>query len=300
MNVLVMDRISVSYDGGKTFEPENLEWRVRRSIAERFGTTATLEWQPWVAIRKGLFAGKGGDIVLRYKFRSDLEKPKSYVVIEDLTKGEVSVNGRTMRFSPGDTVGWHWDRGYQMAEITELVKKGENVVDFKVHYDHLTEVESAYIVGDFGVEMVDPFRGEIVAEPKKLKIGSWTDQGYPFYSGRMIYKTGFDAKEGAKAFLRLIRPSGILYKIKVNEQEAGRILWRPWELDLTPFVKAGANSLEIEVVSSLQNSWGPLHEKEGDDYLWCGPNAFQNDPELREEINSFPYGLLGGAEIVVI
>lgn len=295
LNVLVMDRMSVSYDGGKTFEPENLDWRVRRSIADRFDTKASLQWQPWVSIRKGLFNGKGGNIVLRYKFLSDLEKPKAWIVIEDIWKGELFVNGTEV-----DTAnpGWHWDHDFGKIEISDLVKKGENIVDFKVSYDFLTEVEPAYIVGDFGVALADAFRGKIVTEPKKLKAGSWADQGYPFYSGRIVYKNSFTGIEGKQTILRLIRPSGTLYKIRVNGQDAGRILWRPFNLDLTPFVKNGENSLEIEVVSSLQNSWGPLHEVEGDNYLWAGPNAFENDPELRDQINTFNYGLLGGAEIV--
>lgn len=295
-NVLVMDRLSVSFDGGQTFEPEDLEWRVRRRIAKRFDTTAALEWQPWVAIRKGLFDGRGGEIVLRYRFESDLDKPRAFVVIEDLYKGELTVNGVVLN-TAGHT--WHWDRGFGKVEVTDLVKKGENVIDFKVDYDHLTEVEAAYIVGDFGVTMADPYRGRIVAEPEKLQVGSWTKQGYPFYSGRMVYKTSFTGESG-RTFLRLKNPSGTLFKVRVNGADAGSILWRPWEIELTSLVKPGENSLEIEVVSSLQNTWGPLHEKTGDDNLWCGPDAFEVDHILREEINIYPYGLLGGAEIVRI
>lgn len=296
-NVLVMDRISVSFDGGKTFETEDFEWRVRRGIAKRYGTEAALEWQPWVAIRKGLFTGKGGDIVLRYRFASDLEKPKSFVVIEDIQKGKLTVNGTPVDVANPD---WHWDKGFGKVEISTLVKRGENVVDFAVHYDHLTEVEPAYVVGDFGVELVNPFQAKIVDEPAKLKVGPWNDQGYPFYSGKMVYKTTLNCKEVKRTFIRLVRPSGILYKVRVNGQDAGNILWRPWEKDITSLLKAGDNTVEIEVVSSLQNSWGPLHEEGGDDNRWCGPNAFEDDNILREEINTYPYGLIGGAEIVTL
>lgn len=294
-NVLVMDRISVSFDGGKTWEAEDLEWRVRKRLAARFGTEATLEWQPWVAIRKGMFEGKGGNIVLRYRFESELEQPKAFVVIEDLSKGELTVNGTTV-----DTSGytWQWDRGFGKVEISPFVKKGGNVVDFAVHYDHLTEVEAAYIVGDFGVAMADPFRGKIVERPAKLKAGPWNDQGFPFYPGRITYKTTFTAEDGKRTLLRLKRPSGILYKVRVNGTPAGSILWRPWEIDLTDSAKPGENALEIEVVSSLQNAWGPLHEMNGDDNLWCGPDAFEEEHLLREELNSYPYGLVGGAELL--
>ncbi len=116
----------------------------------------------------------GGEIVLRYKFLSDLDKPKAYVVIEDIWKGELFVNGAQVDTANPD---WHWDRAFGKVEITDHVKKGENILDFKVNYDFLTEVEPAYIVGDFGVAMADPFRGKIVAEPEKLRTGSWTASG---------------------------------------------------------------------------------------------------------------------------
>lgn len=294
-NVLVIDRFSISYDGGKTFEKEDLDWRVRPSVARHFGTETALEWQPWVAIRKGLFDGKGGEIVIRYKFLSDLDKPKSFVVVEYLIKGKLTINGSEVDLS---NRAWHWDREFGKVEVTPYVQKGENIVDFTVDFDFLTEVEPAYIVGDFGVTMADSFRGKIVAEPNKLKAGSWTNQGYPFYSGRMIYKTDVNVDEVRPTALRLVKPSGTLYKVRVNGRDAGTIMWRPFEIDLTEYLKPGKNLLEIQVVSSLQNSWGPLHDKEGEDYLWVGPDAFENEGVLREEINLFDYGLLGGVEIV--
>lgn len=299
-NVLVLDRISVSYDG-KNFEKEEPEWRVRKKTAERFGTQDALQWQPWVAIRKGMFEGKGGDIVLRYKFLSDASKPKSYLVIEDMQKGKVFVNGRQVGWDAEKQPGWHWDRSFKKVEITELVRKGENIVDFKVHYDFLTEVEPAYVVGDFGVEMVSPYSGKIVKEKRNIATGSLVEQGYPFYSGRMVYKTEFNVKRDKKkkTFLKILNPSGILFNIRVNEKDAGRILWSPYLIEITPFVKNGKNKIEVELVTSLQNSWGPLHEKDGDDNTWVGPNAFENENFLKEEFSLFNYGI-GGIEISVV
>lgn len=294
-NALAIDRMSVSYDGGKTFEAEDYDFRIRQSIAERFGTSPALEWQPWVAIRKGLFDGRGGDIVLRYKFSSDLDKPKSFAVIEDIHKGQLTVNGEPVDISDAS---WQWDHAFGKVEITHLVKKGENTMDFAVHFDFLTEVEAAYIVGDFGVSMAGSSRGKITEEPCKLSAGTWTDQGYPFYSGRMIYTTEFEWHGFGHSLLRLNNPSGTLFKVKVNGEDAGNILWRPYELDLAPFVRPGKNTLEIEVVSSLQNLWGPLHEAIGDDNQWCDPTAFENDALLREDFSIYPYGLLGGIEII--
>lgn len=296
-NVLVMDRLAASLDDGKTWWDEDLEFRIRHSLAKRFGTSDALQWQPWVAIRKGDYNGKGGPVALRYRFRSAIDHPKSaYLVIEDMHKGEVIVNGKKLDVS---TIGWHWDRGFGRVEITDLVRKGENVVEFRFPYDFLSEVEAAYIIGDFGVRLANPYEGEIIDEPTELEDGSWVEQGYPFYSGMMTYRTTIDVPaDGKSTWLRLVRPSGIMYKVRINGRPAGKILWRPFELDLTPFLKGGINELEIEVVASRQNSHGPLHETDGDDFIGCSPHNFEGEGAIREEYSLFDYGLLGGAELV--
>lgn len=298
-NVLVMDRITASPDGGKTWWPEDMEHRVRRRLAEYFGTTDALLWQPWVAVRKGVFDGKGGPVILKYHFRSAISRPKSaYLVIEDIDKARVIVNGNVIDPS---TASWHWDRAFGKVDIADLVKPGVNEVEVHLNYDFLTVVEPAYIVGDFGVRLANPYEGEIVEEPSMLRSGSWVDQGYAFYSGSMVYATSVDVPaDGKRTILRLKGPSGILYKIRINGRDAGKILWRPFQLDITPFLQAGRNELQIEVVSSRQNSLGPLHEWEGDDNMWVGPDAFQAEPLLREELSLFDYGLLGGAELARI
>ncbi len=296
-NVLVIDRLDASLDGGETWMGEDLDYRVRPKIAAHFGTSAALEWQPWVAVRKGLFDDKGGEIILRYRFNSDVENPHgAFLVIEDMSKGRVRVNGREIDLHDA---GWHWDRGFGKVDIARFIRSGKNVVDFTVNYNFQTEVEPIYIVGDFGAALDGLYAGKITEEPTQLKNGSWVEQGYPFYSGRMVYRTSFEGEPGKTTFLRLANPSGILYKVRLNGRDAGSMLWQPFEIDLTPLVGKGVNELEIEVVSSLQNSWGPLHEPTGDDNQWCGPNAFEVDSQLRPELSLFDYGLLGGAEIVV-
>ncbi|MCK9266064.1 hypothetical protein M0P98_04170 [bacterium] len=297
-NVLVLDRISVSYDS-RVFEKEELEWRVRKNIANHFGTGDALKWQPWVYARKKGSLNRGGDIILRYRFNSDIVRPKSYLVIEDMQKGKVFMNDREISWDDEKQLGWYRDIGFRMVEITDLVKKGENTADFKVHYDFLTEVESAYIVGEFGVEMVSPYEGKIVKEREKIEAGSWVEQGYPFYGGSMVYMTDIALKKGKRVFLKLLNPSGTLFNVRVNGRDAGKILWSPYCIEITSFVKNGNNKIEVELVSSLQNMWGPLHEREGDDNMWVGAIAFENEDYLREEFSFFNYGI-GGIDILVL
>lgn len=297
-NVLVLDRLSYSLDNGKTWSKPDLDSRIRRSIAAHFEIQDSLGWQPWVAIRRKLFDNKGGPVLLRYCFDSSIARPKkAAVVIEDLQKGSLWVNGHSVETQ---SCPWHWDRGFGKVEVGNLIQKGQNEIVFKLAYDFLSEVEPAYVVGDFGVRLLSTQSGELCKEPITLRNGSWTGQGYPFYSGSMRYCTEWNrpSRPGSRFFLRLLDPSCTLATVVVNSKHLPAILWQPWEIEITSFLKPGKNSLQIELVSSRQNSHGPLHLKEGDSLLWIEPNTFDNESALCDNFALFDYGLLGGAEIV--
>ncbi len=302
-NVLILDRLSYSVDGGNTWSKEDLDHRIRGEIAAHFGTRESLSWQPWVAVRKKLFDGKCGEITLRYRFRSALEKiHNASVVIEDLAKGSLTVNGHSVQTKD---CAWHWDRGFGKIDMGSLIRQGENEILFKLQYDFLSEVEPAYVVGDFGVRLADGRTGELCKEPSSLQTGAWKDQPYPFYSGSMRYQaawkrpiSGPRSTEGSRFFLRLRNPSCILAKVSINGKLLDPMLWRPWEIEITDALKAGTNTIEIDLVSSRQNTHGPLHVTEGDSYNWFGPEAFEDERILRESFSLYGYGLLGKAEIV--
>lgn len=298
-NVLVLDQIAYSLDDGKTFSAPMPEYAARRAIAEHFGAGEALDWQPWFALKHKPFEQLGGPVILRYRFHSAL--PEAFtgaVVIENLMLGNLMVNGQTVRL---EKAGWQWDTGFGKMDISGLVKPGENLVDFALNYGILSEVESAYLVGDFGVRFTTPHAVEICVEPKTLTPGSWTRQGYPFYAGAMVYQTQFhldpNAARGTVA-LQLNRPAGVLFHVRLNGEIVGDLLWRPWRLNLSKQARPGINNLEIEVVSSLQNSHGPLHLAEGETLSWQGPEAFENPALLMDAYAPTDTGLLNGAEIL--
>ncbi len=299
-NVLVLDALSYSLDEGKTFAGPMPDYAARAALAEHFGAREALAWQPWAAMKQKRFEQLGGLVTLRYAFRSALAESRPVaVVIENLMLGKLAVNGQVVRL---DKAGWHWDTGFGKVDISERVKPGDNLVDFELTYGILSEVEPAYLVGDFGVRLPTPMTAELCAEPANLATGSWTRQGYPFYAGAMVYQTQFHldfnpAARGAVA-LRLLRPAGILFHVRLNGAPAGALRWRPWRLDLTRQARVGINDLEIEVVSSLQNSHGPLHLAEGEACDWQGPEAYEDPALLMDAYALTDTGLLGGAEIL--
>ncbi len=294
-NVLVLEYISLSLDGGKTFDDPIIEYKVRAKVADHFDTTSALQWQPWVAVKKGIFEGRGGPVILRYSFDCKTVPANASIVIEDIEKGKLVVNGSEVDTSPE---GWIWDRSFRPVDISGHLITGTNTVDFHVDYDFQTEVERAYLIGDFGVYLEREDYAVVDRLPDRLTNGSWTDQGLVFYSGRVTYKTETELPEDiTNARLVLEKPSGVLYKVRINGKEAPWIMWNPYSVTITDLVKGGTNDIEIEVVPGRQNTLGPLHEEKGSNRVDCAPGHFELDQFYFAPYNIMPYGLLHGAKI---
>lgn len=86
-----------------------------------------------------------------------------------------------------------------------------------------------------------------VSAPRLFDLSTSADPAVKFYSGKIAYRTSFQiARPGARTVLDL-GDVAVTAKVKVNGQAAGGVCFAPYRLDVTPYVKAGANELEVEV-----------------------------------------------------
>jgi len=86
-----------------------------------------------------------------------------------------------------------------------------------------------------------------VKSGKLFDLSTSTDPAVKYYSGKIVYSTTFKvAKPGARTVLDL-GDVAVTAKVKVNGEYAGGVCFAPYRLDVTKFVKAGANTLEVEV-----------------------------------------------------
>ena len=137
------------------------------------------------------------------------------------------------------------------------------------------DLESIYILGDFRV--VNSESGEYVLtdDDNRVTTGDLSKNGYPFYRGTFVYETSFnyENRDEDKLMLALNDMGGIIARIFVNGEDAGKIKWRPMEVDITGLVKPGANSLRIELTNSCRNLLGPHHHVSGE-LFGVGPDSF--------------------------
>lgn len=246
-----------------------------------------LPLERWELVTDGFDTGRewlGYTVLYRTRFRV-ADKPRwarlllDGVLRQELYDGhrlkpvKVELNGREVSgFEPST----HYDRLCFEAEVTELLRQGENELIIAgtggmgeaVHLD-----QTQYLVGDFSLAR----RGGrwVVAAPRReLKVGSWAEQGYPFFSGVGIYRGSFDlpqALPGGRLLLRFAEV-GDLVEVVLNGEPVGVRAWPPYHLEVTDKVRPGLNRIELRIANTLQN-------------------LFRRDPR--------PSGLLGGAELVL-
>jgi hypothetical protein len=104
---------------------------------------------------------------------------------------------------------------------------------------------------------------EFVSGTTPFALVSWTKTPLANFSGAAIYEKSFlvpDSYQGKKLILDLGRVSSVA-EVYVNGRPAGTLVWRPYKLDITEFIKPGENQLKIRVTNTEANARavGPSH-----------------------------------------
>jgi hypothetical protein len=110
------------------------------------------------------------------------------------------------------------------------------------------------LLGNFTVRSTDPLYA-ISAPAAEATNGSWTDFGYPFFSGTASYTAAFDLPGIDETTRVRVEAENVADAVTVivNKTRAGTRLWRPWSVDITHLVKEGRNELELWVTNTMQN-----------------------------------------------
>ncbi len=198
-----------------------------------------------------------GGFVAKYTFEvnGDVSENDMHLSVERPEVFKVRVNGTQLEPLPGE---WFLDREFPVYDISKLVRNGRNSVELEAKPMRVfAETEPIYVAGDFSVLQKD--RGWYIDMKKPLlQLGSWREQGLPFYSWNVAYKKTFDIDERGKSFKIVLTDwYGTLAEVFVNGQSAGIIGMEPYELSISRFIKPGKNDIEVRITGSLKNLLGP-------------------------------------------
>jgi hypothetical protein len=167
---------------------------------------------------------------------------------------EIDVNGQVWR---NPEFGWHMDKGFKTLDISKAIRVGENTVRIVIRHSawsgqpHVLNAPPV-LLGDFAC---DRESRTLLPPVESARAGSWTEFGYPFYSGTASYTQSF-ALPKLGAGTRLIASVDCVLdavEIVVNGRTADVRLWQPWEADVTDLVVNGSNTLSLKITNSMAN-----------------------------------------------
>jgi hypothetical protein len=217
----------------------------------------SVQYKTSVADRSG-FDGKSG-FIATYRFNLDglFDYSAIKAVVERPELWSVSINGHPVEANSGE---WWLDHSFGVFTIGQWLQKGENILSvnckiFKVN----AEIEPVYLLGDFSV--VPANKGwKITAPPAKLLVGSWKEQGQPFYSWDVTYSKEYEvAKKASYYEVALGKWCGTVAEVFVNGEKAGTIALSSDKIDVTGLITEGKNNVEVKITGSLKNLLGPHH-----------------------------------------
>ena len=292
-NVLTLDYVDITA-GGET--KENIYFYKASQFAFSKNGMGRNPWDSAVQFRDELISrtfGPDSGFKATYRFTIEKQVPKRlWIVIERPDLYSVKCNGKTVS-AMKDT--WWLDKAFGKIDISDTARIGENAVSITASpFTIYHELEPAYVLGTFALKESDS--GFVIgsgSEPD-LKLGSWKEQGCPFYAAGVCYKQNFDVTRPAgKYFVELNKWYGSVAEVIVNGKSAGCIAYRPWQCDVTDLIKAGANTVEVVVIGTLKNTLGPHHAGTGLGSAW--PGMFQQGPETGppagKDYHTVDYGL---------
>ncbi len=263
-------------DGDWHGEDEAL--RTDRAIRAHFGleNRGGDMLQPWYAKR---FDQKDyGKLRLSYTFEiEELPAGPVFLAGERPELNRYRVNGVPLAV-PGVNEFWVDDCFKKMEIPAGVLKPGVNEVTADVDFWRTTNVEALYLIGDFGVKL-EHRRRVLTTLPSRIGCGDYADFRLPFYTGSLTYLLspetyGTLLEDLAGAHRIVLTPSSFTGAcVKVTAAGKTAVLgWEPFEADVTEAVRKGL-PIEVTVVGTRMNVFGPLHETEKPAFA-CGPDNY--------------------------
>lgn len=138
----------------------------------------------------------------------------------------------------------------------------------------------------------DPAHRGPVRELSKGGLFDWTtalDESIKYYSGPATYRSQFEMYEVPKGDVYLdLGIVMVMAKVKINGKYAGGAWTSPYRVNITPYLRRGVNTVEVEVVNNWQNRIiGDMRLPEEERQVWMTVNPWSADSPLQ------PSGLMG-------
>lgn len=248
-NALLLDIAEYAIDDGDYEACEEI-LRIDNRCRQRFGypLRQSAVAQPWT--REAEKAEH--TLRLRFEILCEAESVRPLLAAENAGEIVIRLNGETV---PNTAVGWYVDKCIETIPLPPL-HRGVNILEIAVPFGRNTATEWFYLLGHFGVR-VEGMKKVVVPMPETIDYGSITEQGFPFYSGKLTYHAAFHA-DSPPSGVTLTHFCGTLARVALDGEDLGIVAFPPYRLDLSG-ISAGAHRLDMTLYVSRTNGFGPVH-----------------------------------------
>jgi hypothetical protein len=258
--------------------------------------------QPWYRdmLRGHAKPEAAGKISLAFTFDIE-EMPKEDLTfcMEEPENFSIKINGNEIKFT--DNPDTWIDICFKKTKLpVSMLMHGTNRIEIETDFHEEINLEALYLLGTFGVKL-DGKNKILTTLPEKLNIGCITNQGLPFYSGAVRYSLPIKNNNSAgKGIISAPKNEGALIKVFTDNKLVGCAPWHPYEVDITEAIKSNADKIELEVVLTRRNTFGPLHQIPLIAPGYGPANFITGGDNFSEDYMLYPAGLLAAPEIRLI
>ena len=229
-----------------------------------------------------------GNVQVEYllNVENNLQADKIHLVVERPDIWEVSLNGTKLNYTQDQLL----DSRCGDFPVGDALKKGKNSIlltccPMSIH----AEIAPVMVVGGFGVKNAE--KGFTLCDaPQELSLGAWKEQLYPEYPWEVSYSRTYTIKEQRDYVLQLGSWQGTDAQVWVNGEKVGIASLPPYRMTLTPYLKEGENQIEVRIIGSMKNLYGPHYAPLNG---LMGPGHWNGVREQRagQDYDLLPYGL---------
>lgn len=265
-NALLLDMAEYKLEGDEEFSKKEEILRLDNILRERLGLRERggAVVQPWVYGEKAPIT----KVTLKYTFESEIDYSGAFLALEDADKAEIIFNGNPVK---NEIVDNFVDISIFKVKLPEIVR-GTNILLVTLPFGETQNLESMYLLGNFGVRVMGR-DASVIALPEKLYFGDIVNQGLPFFGGNITYKIPVTVKNNhlsvCASFYR-----GALITASLDKKEFGKIIYPPYKAETD--AENGEHILSLKLYTNRFNSFGSVHLLDKME-RWQGPDSWRSE-----------------------
>lgn len=298
-NVLAIDFCDLNV-GGKLYQNMHI-YEADQLVYKHYGFPEGNPWGTAIQYKDNIVARdtmthEGFSATYHFFIENVPDRSTLKAIVERAELYTISLNGKEISNRSKE---WWMDTDFRVLPIGNYVNSGKNSLTISVKPMKLdAELAPIYLSGDFSLCSAN--QGWSIASPKKtIELGSWKSQGWPFYAQDMIYTQTFNISVLEPYYeVQLRKWNGTVAEVIVNGKPAGIIGFKPYTLDISQWIRAGENCIEVKVVGSNKNLFGPFHNDSSIGFVT--PNLYKGTTEWPsgKDYRQLDYGLYEPFELM--